>query len=33
MIDINKSIEELKKYSNKYDMNNKNIERKYYHSF
>ena len=33
MIDINKSIEEFKKYSNKYDMNNKNIERKYYHSF
>lgn len=33
MIDINNSIEEFKKYSNKYDMTNKNIERKYYHSF
>lgn len=33
MIDINTSIEEFKKYSNKYDMTNKNIERKYYHSF
>lgn len=33
MIDINKSIEEFKKYSNRYDMNNKEIERKYKHSF
>ena len=33
MIDINKSIQEFKKYTSEYDMTNKNIERKYYHSF
>lgn len=33
MIDINKSIEEFKKYTSEYDMTNKNIDRKYYHSY
>lgn len=33
MIDLNKSIEEFKKYANQYDMTNKSIKMKYDHSF
>ena len=32
MIDIQKAIEEFKKYTSEYDMSNNNIDRKYWHS-